>query len=77
MLVFWGTCECGVPVGQVCECCVSAVSTKLDQPASQGLMGQVRGPGIGAGVLGGQRGHDGTWDIHEGACAFEPGECRV
>jgi len=30
VLVFRGTCKCGVPVGQMCECCVSTVSTQLD-----------------------------------------------
>lgn len=53
---FWGTCKCGVPMRQVYECCFSAVTTKLDQPASWGPIGWVTGPGIGAGVSGGQRG---------------------
>jgi len=68
---------CGMPMQQVCECRVSAASIELDQLASQGPVGQVRGPRIGAGVLGGQRDHDGTWDIHEHVCACEPGECHV
>ena len=77
MLVFGGTHECGLPVGRVCECCVFAVSTQLDQLVSWGPIGQVRGAGIQAEVPDGQRGRASTQGIHECACACEPGECRV
>ena len=44
-----GTHDCGVPVGLVCECCVCAASTELDQWVSRGPVGWVRGPGCGQG----------------------------
>ena len=77
MPVFGGTCECGVPVGQGCECCMFAASTEMDQPVSNKPVGQVRGARIRAEVLCGQRGHASPWGIHEYACACEPGKCHV
>lgn len=77
VLVFGETHKCGVPVGQVCECCMFSVSTKLDQLASRGPVGQLRGSGVQAEVLGGERGHASTQRIHECACACEPRECCV
>lgn len=31
LMVFWGTHEFGVSMGQVCECCLNAASTQLGQ----------------------------------------------
>lgn len=49
MLVPGGTHQRGVPVGRACECSLFTVSTELDQPASRGPVGWVRGPGSGQG----------------------------
>lgn len=71
MLVFGETHKFGVPAGQVCDCvCLFAASTLLDQLVSGGPMEWIRGPGIQAGVLGGQRSHAGAWGIHKCVCAF-------
>ena len=51
-----GTCKCKVHVGQVCECCVFAESTKLDQLAGRGPVRWLRSLRIQAGVPGRQRG---------------------
>ena len=60
-----------------CECCMCVSSTQLDQLASWGPMGWVRGDRICAGVLSGQRHHAGACGIHEFAHACEHGECGV
>lgn len=78
MLVFRGTHGHEVPMGQVCECmCLPAVSTGLDQMASKGPVGRLRGSGVWARVPGGERGCANTWGFHNSVCACEPGECHI
>lgn len=36
---FGGTHECGASMGHMCECCMFAASTELDQPVSRGVWG--------------------------------------
>ena len=54
------TRKCGAPVEQTCECCLFAGSTEMDQSASGGPVGWVRGPGSGQGYVGGRRGLRGS-----------------
>ena len=44
--------ECAVPAGQMCECCMFAGCTKMEQSASRGPMGWVRGSGSRQGYRG-------------------------
>lgn len=46
------TCECEVPEGWVCECCVLAASIQLDLLVSQDCVEQGRVNGTQAGLLG-------------------------
>jgi len=67
-----GPCKCRVLLGQVCECCVFAVNTELDQLARWVTVAWVRGARLQAEALGRQRGHASCQGIHECMCSSEP-----